>query len=1090
MTADAERKEALRSIAEVLSAVGDSWRTVLVLSGLSRFAAAFLALTAAAGLAEAFVGLGTPLRLLFLFLAAGVFFGGGYVFLIRPMVRSFSPERCAEMLSGRAGRAGEDVLSAWQLESRPLGSRELIRWHTRRVAEKIGETDWLKAIDRAPMRRGVKLFGGAALAALPVILLLGPECMTAFRKMAKPFSFVRRAAKGIRIRTVSPGDSDILSGEDVLVKVTAWTDAPEMPPGRLFYASGQEPDEIKRVMTGRKLETGEVEYSYLVRSVTANTKYRVEVGKAQSDPYRLTIIPRPEIVKVKLRITRPRYTGLPPVEKEGPHGDFEALAGSSVYVTAYSNQDLASAEIAVEKAGGDPVKYPMELLGDLRSPRGRFDVTESTWYSVVLTNASNKTAAHPPRYRVTALKDVPPRVVFTAPGRDVVLPLGSDLAVALTVSDDVAVKSAAVCFRRGVEGEAIEEHRFEGLEGRREAALTAVLTFDSRRFAGGDVLTIFAVAEDAIQKGESAGFKVRIADPAAVREKTADWIEHVRKALQKILDVQKPMREETDRFSLAIPTRGQAAGFLEGLESTQLKVREDTISLLASLPEELTVLSGPRAFLDRISKVEETRLVSTSAELRRNYEALERDARAASTRSVVVQQDALIARIESYMGVLGKAVEEVKRDEREGGDLTPEARNSLKELKEKLEQFAEEQRRVIDTTADLAKFPVDDLTDEQKKELENLAAAEDSLKKFMEEAHADFSRLPEQDFSDPALLKELNEIVSDVELAADALDRKATEIAVPLEQAGLELAESLTTHIEKWLPDTLDKAKWMMEEPLTTPETPMAELPTELEDLIGELTQTEDDMSEENEDVTSSWTDSIDKGAGWGTADGPISNMSAQGVTGNRLPNTSEIGGRSGEGRTGKSVGELVEDSVTGKGGRRTPTRLSPDPYQEGQIKDESNDPAGGATGGGKVGGVGEDGLEGPPPPADQEWADQPLSGKVARIRNRSERIALELKIMNYPETEIDRIMSGVRALESDVRNGRYENIGKKRDVVLKGLKEAQEWVGTVKDAQVDMSALSAGLRGEVLDTAGEEFPDALQPVVDAYRKALLSGGR
>ena len=53
---------------------------------------------------------------------------------------------------------------------------------------------------------------------------------------------------------------------------------------------------------------------------------------------------------------------------------------------------------------------------------------------------------------------------------------------------------------------------------------------------------------------------------------------------------------------------------------------------------------------------------------------------------------------------------------------------------------------------------------------------------------------------------------------------------------------------------------------------------------------------EEVEDITSGWLDSLDEGAGWTAMDGPISNMSAKGVTGNLLPNQHEIGGRSGEG--------------------------------------------------------------------------------------------------------------------------------------------------------------------------------------------------
>ncbi|MHC4253981.1 MAG: hypothetical protein ACYS9X_33115, partial [Planctomycetota bacterium] len=279
----------------------------------------------------------------------------------------------------------------------------------------------------------------------------------------------------------------------------------------------------------------------------------------------------------------------------------------------------------------------------------------------------------------------------------------------------------------------------------------------------------------------------------------------------------------------------------------------------------------------------------------------------------------------------------------------------------------------------------------------------------MKEAEADLSKLPMQDFSTEQLLKELAEVYSEVEMAKDALTKKSAEIAVPVEQAGMEAAEELTTHLEKWLPDTPDRQQWSMEEPLGEFETPMTELPKELEDIVGELMEGEEDIFEEMEDVSSSWADSLDQGAGWDAMDGPISNMSAQGVTGNHLPNSSEIGGRSGEGRTGKASGEMVEDSATGKGGRQTPTRLTPDAFLGGEIEDTSKDPAGGSTGGGKTSGGGGEGLEGPVPPEVKREMER-LKGAQADLRNRAERIAMQLKARNFPEADIEVTLDQIRA--------------------------------------------------------------------------------
>ncbi len=134
-----------------------------------------------------------------------------------------------------------------------------------------------------------------------------------------------------------------------------------------------------------------------------------------------------------------------------------------------------------------------------------------------------------------------------------------------------------------------------------------------------------------------------------------------------------------------------------------------------------------------------------------------------------------------------------------------------------------------------------------------MAAAEDEWSKFMNEVKSDLSKLPEQDFANPSTAKELVEIQTELKMAEDALLKKSVDIAVPLEQLGYERAEELLTNIEKWLPDSPDREKWSQEESLTDKdkEAPMAELPGELEDMVGELMEQEEDLFDEMEDVSS-----------------------------------------------------------------------------------------------------------------------------------------------------------------------------------------------------------------------------------------------
>ncbi len=173
---------------------------------------------------------------------------------------------------------------------------------------------------------------------------------------------------------------------------------------------------------------------------------------------------------------------------------------------------------------------------------------------------------------------------------------------------------------------------------------------------------------------------------------------------------------------------------------------------------------------------------------------------------------------------------------------------------------------------------MEDFSEEEEQLLKQLAAAEDDWARFMKELASDLSKLPEQDFANSSVAKELVEIQTEIKMAEDALLKNSADIAVPLEQLGYEMAEEITTNLEKWLPDTPDREKWSQEEALAddSKEAPMAELPGELEDLIGDLMEDEEDLFDEMEDVSSSAADSLDKGAGWDVADGPISNSECQ----------------------------------------------------------------------------------------------------------------------------------------------------------------------------------------------------------------------
>jgi hypothetical protein len=261
--------------------------------------------------------------------------------------------------------------------------------------------------------------------------------------------------------------------------------------------------------------------------------------------------------------------------------------------------------------------------------------------------------------------------------------------------------------------------------------------------------------------------------------------------------------------------------------------------------------------------------------------------------------------------------------------------------------------------------------------------------------------------------------------------------------------------------------------------------------MIGELLEEEEDIFDEMEDASSSAADSLDKGAGWDVADGPISNMSAKGATGNRLPNTSEIGGRAGEGRSGKSSGEFVGDEAVGKGGRKTPSRLTPDPFMKGQIKDHSKDAQGGATGGGKESGEGGEGLEGPAPGHRGPRDLHRLAGKQASLRNKAEGIDLQhFKIAGYHHTDLQRMIELMKQIERDLKAGRYQNALRQRKVLAEGLQNVKQHLEGEFEVRRDETVnLPADVQEEMVGSMSDPSPAGWEDLNRKYFERLTDGG-
>jgi len=1063
-------------------------RSVLVLEGVFILVTILCAVVLASTLAQGYIRFGTYGRLTLLVLSSASVLYVFWRYVLAPLRYDPGDKEVARFLETRLPELGNSLINTLLLtEDAGQWSPVLVERAVSEAAAGARDIDLLAAVsDRSAKRWGLWAVVAVSLLAAFVVLGYG-RFSSAALQILMPFEKV--ASVGDVQFKVSPGTVAVVKGEPLDISAVLKDPTGKPHEGFIEISEAGVAKAVRKdlLCTGDRLER----FSYRVTQVLQPFTYVVSVGGTESEAYKVTLREPPLIERIDVVYKYPEYTGLAPQKVDGVGAELRCLIGTTVEMTVRVSTQVDGGSISF---GRGEVLNSSRKADEGRSMTFTFTVLANDTYQVHLAGQMpDGTAAV---YRITALEDKAPLIQFTMPNRDSAVAPGETVKMGLKASDDYGLGEVRLLAQSDKEEQPRVVAGWKKFADIKEAVVPHAFVLDPARYKLGQTVMYWAEAYDrrTYQGGNSprgpnvsqtAKFKILIEDRKAAAEQKLGQLARLYDRLREILKLQEEARVTTSTVAatkkqVEVRTGGQS------LEKAQKGVRDGTVAVV----KEVSFDSDTVAIKETLEVLTSNEMASAITKAKALADLVEPSRMAALpdlAKTLAGDQDTIIAVLRRILDIVNKLADAVKEEAKklDPSDLPPDLLNKLKNLKDKLKEFAAEQKKVIEASKDLAKKPVDDFQETDQRNLEKLKAIEDQWDKFLTEAIADFSKIPELDASNPSLVKELIEVKTDVEMAKDALSKKATDVVVPLEELGMEAAKEIAENLEKWLPDTPDREAWKQEEITKDAEIPHAELPQQMEDLVGNLLEEEEDLFNEIEDTTAKAGDSADKGAGWDAMDGPISNYSAKGVTGNRLPNTSEIGGRSGEGRTGKSSGEFVEEEATGKGGRRTPTRLSPDAFAKGEVKDSSPEAPTGATGGGKISGSGQEGLEGPVPPEIQRRMGT-LAGKQAQLRNKAEGVKAALQVKNYDSFVLDRAIEGMKRVQRDLLAGRYQNALRQKNVVLEDLKGTgmllQGEVRVRKDAS---AALPNEVQKDVLDALEKPMPRGYEDYLKKYYERL-----
>lgn len=678
--------------------------------------------------------------------AAGIVVAG--VLWVR---RTLSERRLARLVEEGADLPRGAVLGALELSrSVPPGmSADLATTGLRRVAEGVAShpTRQLAGEEHRRLSRAIRSGAVAVAAALPWAVIAGvlaPErAALAWSGIVQPYGLMAEPA--YPPLAVSPGDREVLRGEDVEVSVEAV--------GRDVVTFHHRPD--GEVVTEEALPVRGGRASVTIPAVDAPLEYWVQAPDGDASPrYRITPLDPLLLSDLRVEVRFPPHTGQPPEEYRGSPPPLSVPAGSELRVEGRANRPLASASLvwqgegeseavgeddagegggagdtaAERDAAGEDVAGEADAAGAVRSPGPQLEVDGSgfrgSWvpersgvwsWELDAEEALPVTAAAETLsdLQLTVIPDEPPTVRLLHPEREADLPLSFRQRVEIEATDDYGVDRVELVAwtvrRRSGEAGEPRTHAMPAGEAR-EIRLRPVLDASGWELRPGDEIRYYARAVD------------NAPSPAEARSE-----EHV---------LRVPRAAELRRASERALT--DAAGRVEELSQRAAEAAQETRAL------ERQSRSGSDRGRERGAGRQE------DVDFRQAEEV----------RSALDRQEQLTDEVEALEAELGELAEGL----REAGIMDQELEADLQELRELLDELAsadarqqlEEWREAVDEG-------------DRRRAMEALQDLEGSQEEFrdrLEEALERFRRAAaEEDFR--ALSEEARELAADEQELAE-----------------------------------------------------------------------------------------------------------------------------------------------------------------------------------------------------------------------------------------------------------------------------------------------------------------------------------
>ena len=602
-------------------------------------------------------------------------------------------------------------------------SGDLIQAAFDQVAVEMHGRAFTDAAALKPVQRSLLRVLVTVLAAAGLCLVFSQTVKTGWLRLSQPQRDFVMAADAEFF--VFPGDTMVLNGQDLLVKVLPQTPAGVAPQLRLSKNGNEE----MHALIKSKDDTLRCAFP----AVRDSFHYQVQAGKTKSRWYRVGVTALAMIRTLQVKVSPPGYSHQEPFLLPENVGDVSGLKGSRVAIRAQISKKIDSAEILF--ASGKTVSVQKED----QKLSAEFVIERDDRYVFSL---KDRDACEPLRqieYHIRSLADQYPFVRIVSPGRDIELSEDMQLPLLIEAQDDYGLSRMQLLYQvlRDGEGE-IDSSRFSNQAIAIPAADHVRMAFHwdlsaSPLLPNETVLYGIMVRDNDTISGPKVGrsplFRARFPSLYEmyqdITRRHDDAVEQLQSAYEQSQDLKKSV-EELQQEMLRDPK----------IDWQKKQQAEDSRKQQQQMTQNLQQFT--QALEEMVQKMEKNELLS--AETLEKYQNLQQ-----------LFQEIMTPELEKVMQKLSEAMQKLDQ-------------NQVKKALEELKVSAEDLNKNMDRTiALLKKLKVEQQLDQAERTARKLAEEQKRISEAAQQPQKDAEKLLEQQNNQQENAGQLQELLKKIE---------------------------------------------------------------------------------------------------------------------------------------------------------------------------------------------------------------------------------------------------------------------------------------------------------------------------------------